>query len=276
NLFRYLAMHQMAFLRNVAVRDIRNKVYPKLLRLPLSFYSEERKGQIISRFTTAVVDIEWSVMGSLEALFREPPLIVLYFGTLLVISWQLTLFVIIILPIAAFIISKLGKSLKKTAKQGQRELGDVMSSVEETVGGMRIIKAFNAEEQFRERYERQNEHFFRLMVKLFRKQYLSSPIGEVISTITIAVILWFGGNLVLGNEVLNGEFFILYIVIFSQLISPARALSESFVRVQRGIAASERLDEILLADEKITEVPDAKTINGLHSGIEFRNVSFSY
>lgn len=276
NLFRYLALHQMAFLRNAAVRDIRNKIYGKLLRLPMSYYTEERKGHILSRMTNEVSEIEWSVMGSIEALLREPPMVLLYLGSLLFISWELTLFVILVLPISAFIIGRIGKSLKRTAKKGQKELGDVVSAVEETVGGIRIVKGFTAEDRFREKFHRVNQNHFRLMVKLFRKQYLTSPIGETLSVITIALILWFGGNLVLGNSLLNGEFFILYIVIFSQLLSPARSLSEAFVRVQRGIAASERIDEILLAKEVVLEAEHARPIHAFSEEITFRNVGFRY
>lgn len=276
NLFRYLALHQMAYLRNAAVRDIRNNIYEKLLRLPMGYYTEERKGHILSRITNEVSEIEWSVMGSVEALFREPPMIILYFGSLLAISWELTLFVILVLPLTALVIGRIGKSLKRTAKKGQRELGEVVSAVEETVGGIRIVKGFTAEERFWERFRVLNNRHFRLMVKLFRKQYLTSPLGELISISTIALILWFGGNLVLEGELLNGEFFILYIVIFSQLISPARALSEALVRAQRGIAASERIDEILLADERVLEKDDAKQVSEFNGSIEFKDVSFAY
>lgn len=276
NTFRYLAFYEMAFLRNVAVRDIRNKIYRKLLRLPMSYYTEERKGHILSRITNEVSEIEWSVMGSLEALLREPPMIIVYFTSLLMISWELTLFVIIVLPISGFIIGRIGKSLKRTAKKGQKNLGEVVSMVEETVGGVRIVKGFTAEKRFGERFEQANQSYFKLMVRLFRKQYLSSPISEPLSVITIALLLWFGGNLVLEGRLLNGEFFILYIIIFSQLISPARALSEAFVRAQRGIAAGERIDEILLADEVVLEVKDAKSVEGFKEAITFQKVGFRY
>lgn len=276
NLFRYLALHQMAYLRTVAVRDIRNKVYSKLLRLPMGYYTEERKGHILARMTNEVSEIEWSVMGSVEALFREPPLLIFYFFGLLSISWELTLFVVLVLPVTALVIGGIGKSLKKTAKESQQELSEVVANVEETVGGIRIVKGFTAESRFLQRFIDTNERYFRFMVKLFRKQYLTSPLGELISISTIALILWFGGNLVLEGELLNGEFFILYIVIFSQLIKPARGLSEALVRAQRGIAASERIDEILLADERVLEVKNAEQITGFDSAIEFKDVTFSY
>lgn len=276
NIFRYLAMHQMAFLRNAAVRDLRREIYHKLLRLPMAFYTDERKGQIMARFTNDVSEVEWSVMGALEALFRQPVLIVIYLITLIGISWQLTLFVLLILPISGFIIGRIGKSLKRTAKKGQKELGEVVTSLEETTGGIRIVKGFTAEQRFGERFDRVNHNHFRLMVRLFRKQYLSSPISEVLSALTIALILWFGGNLVLEGRVLNGEFFILYIVIFSQMISPARALSESFVRVQRGISAGERIGEILTEDEQIHQRDNASPVDGFKDEIQFKDVSFSY
>ncbi len=276
NIFRYLALHQMAFLRNVAVRDLRRDIYQKLLRLPMAYYTDERKGQIMARFTNDVAEVEWSVMGALEALFRQPVMIVLYLITLLGISWELTLFVVIVLPISGLMIGRIGKSLKRTAKKGQEELGEVVTSLEETVGGIRIVKGFTAEDIFNRHFNKVNDQHFKLMVRLFRKQYLTSPLGETLSAITIALILWFGGNLVLEGNSLNGEFFILYIVIFSQMISPARALSESFVRVQRGISASERIDEILEADEQVLESENAQSISTFKESIEFRNVSFKY
>lgn len=276
NVFRYLAQHQMAFLRNVAVRDIRRDIYRKLLVLPMAYYTDERKGQIMTRFTSDVAEIEWSVMGALEALFRQPVMILIFLFTLLGISWQLTIFVLIVLPISGFIIGRIGKSLKRTAKKGQNELGEVVTSLEETIGGIRIVKGFTAESIFARQFNKVNDNHFKLMVRLFRKQYLTSPIGETLSAFTIAMILWFGGNLVLEGNVLNGEFFILYVVIFSQMISPARALSESFVRVQRGISASERIDEVLDADEQVLEVKDAKPIKEFKESIAFKNVSFNY
>lgn len=276
NVFRYLALHQMAFLRNVAVRDIRRNIYSKLLRLPMAYYTDERKGQIMARFTNDVAEVEWSVMGALEALFRQPVMILLYLISLISISWELTVFVMLVLPVSGLMIARIGKSLKRTAKKGQQELGEVVTALEETVGGIRIIKGFTAEPRFDAHFNRVNDQHFKLMVRLFRKQYLTSPLGETLSAITIALILWFGGKLVLEGSSLTGEFFILYIVIFSQMISPARALSESFVRVQRGIAASERIDEILEADERVLEKPNAKQVTALKEGIVFKNVEFKY
>jgi ATP-binding cassette, subfamily B, bacterial MsbA len=276
NVFRYLAQHQMAFLRNAVVRDLRRRIYHKLLQLSMAYYTDERKGNIYSRFTNDVAEVEWSVMGALEAVFRQPITILLYFGSLVYISWELTLFVVVVLPVSGFIIGRIGKSLKRTAKKGQAELGQVVSVLEETVGGIRIVKGFTAEERFQERFDGFNNRHFRLMVKLFRKQYLASPVGETLSTITIAMILWFGGNLVLEGKMLNGESFILYIAIFSQMISPARTLTEAFTRVQRGLAASERIDEVLLEEEKVKEIPNARSIQGFSSEIKFENVGFKY
>ena len=276
NLFRYLAMHQMAFLRNAVVRDVRQNIYAKLLRLPMAFYTGERKGHIYSRFTSDVSEIEWSVMGALEALFKQPILIAAYLVSLLAISWQLTLFVLVVLPLAGLIIGRIGKSLKKTAKKGQNELGQVVSAVEETVGGIRIVKGFTAEESFFERFVKMNNYHFRLMVKLFRKQYLASPISETLSIFTVALILWFGGNLVLEGRMLNGEMFILYIAIFSQMISPSRSLTEAFTRVQRGVSASERIDEILLAEEQVLQVDKPTELGEFEGEIEFKNVGFKY
>ena len=163
----------MAFLRNVAVRDLRREIYQKLLRLPMAYYTDERKGQIMARFTNDVAEVEWSVMGALEALFRQPVMIILYLITLLGISWELTLFVIVVLPITGLMIGLIGKSLKRTAKKGQEELGEVVTSLEETVGGIRIVKGFTAEDIFNRYFNKVNDQHFKLMVRLFRKQYLT-------------------------------------------------------------------------------------------------------
>jgi subfamily B ATP-binding cassette protein MsbA len=182
----------------------------------------------------------------------------------------------VVLPLAGLIIGRIGKSLKKTAKKGQNELGQVVSAVEETVGGIRIVKGFTAEESFFERFVKMNNYHFRLMVKLFRKQYLASPISETLSIFTVALILWFGGNLVLEGRMLNGEMFILYIAIFSQMISPSRSLTEAFTRVQRGVSASERIDEILLAEEQVLQVDKPTELGEFEGEIEFKNVGFKY
>jgi len=276
NIFRYLALFQMAFLRNVVVRDIRVAIFGKLMRLPMSYYTSERKGDIYSRFTNDVNEVEWSVMGALEALFRQPVMIVMFMISLIIISWELTLFVLIVLPVSGLVVGKISKSLKKTAKKGQSKLGEVVSTLQESVSGIRIIKGFSAEERFTRDFNALNDRHFRLMVRLFRKQYLASPLSEAFSAITIALILWFGGNLVLEGDMLNGEFFIAYIVIFSQMISPAKALTEAFSRVQRGISATERIDEILHADERIIEAKNAQSIKSFEREISFDKVGFRY
>ncbi|MBT3647650.1 MAG: ABC transporter ATP-binding protein [Flavobacteriales bacterium] len=276
NVFRYLAQVEMAFLRNVVVRDIRANLFFKLMRLPMSYYTAERKGNIYSRFTNDVNEVEWSVMGALEAMFRQPVMIVLYLISLLFISWQLTLFVLIVLPVSGLIIGRIGKSLKRTAKKGQTEMGKVVAFLEESVSGIRIIKGFTAERSFEERFTSRNDRHFRLMVRLFRKQYLASPLSESLSAVAIALILWFGGGLVLEGRMLNGEFFIAYIVIFSQMISPAKTLTEAFSRVQRGISASERIEEVLGEDEKILEIDNPKKVDDFKELIEFNAVNFKY
>ncbi|NCG30077.1 MAG: ATP-binding cassette domain-containing protein [Bacteroidetes bacterium] len=276
NVFRYLAQVEMAFLRNVVVRDIRANLFFKLMRLPMSYYTAERKGNIYSRFTNDVNEVEWSVMGALEAMFRQPVMIVLYLISLLFISWQLTLFVLIVLPVSGLIIGRIGKSLKRTAKKGQTEMGKVVAFLEESVSGIRIIKGFTAERSFEERFTSRNDRHFRLMVRLFRKQYLASPLSESLSAVAIALILWFGGGLVLVGRMLNGEFFIGSIVIFSQMISPATTLTEAFSRVQRGISASERIEEVLGEDEKILEIDNPKKVDDFKELIEFNAVNFKY
>lgn len=276
NAFRYLGQMEMAFMRNVVVRDIRSSVYNKLLRLPMAYYTSERKGQIFSRFTNDVAEIEWSVMGALEALFRQSVMILVFFFTLLQTSWQLTLFVLLVLPISGFVIGRISKSLKRSAKRGQEQLGQVVSNLEETVSGIRIIKGFTSEQIFSQRFEELNNSHFRMMVKMFKRQYLASPLSETLSAFTIAFILWFGGNLVMEGKLLSGEYFIFYIVVFSQMLSPAKTLTEAFSRVQRGLSASERIDEILNADERVLEVKNPVSIKKFEKEIVFENVNFQY
>ena len=276
NLSKYGAMYFLAGIRNGVVKDIRTDIYHKLVILPLSYYSEERKGNIIAKMTNDVAEIEWSVLGSLEMLFRDPMAFIIFLGTLTFMDWQLTTFVLILLPVSGLLVGRVGKSLRKVAKGGQAKLGDVLSIVEETLAGLRIIKAFNAEDTLKQKFDTQNQQHFKLMRKLFRRQYLSSPLSEFIGALVLVTILWFGGNSVLKGDGLTGEFFILYIVIFSQLIPHAKSFSEAFVRIQRGISAAERIDEILLAENKICDLPNAIPIPSLQNEIEFRNVYFSY
>lgn len=277
NLSRYLAMFFLAPLRNGVVRDIRNDIYRRILILPLAYFSEQRKGDIMSRITNDVMNIEWSIMQSLEMLFREPLTIIVFIVTLIIISPTLTLFVIILLPITGFLIAQIGKSLKRTSAKSQKQLGVILSIVEETISGLRIIKGFNAIEKTDEKFREQNDRLTTIMIRLFRKRDLASPMSEFLSTLVLVVILWFGGQLVLSaNSTLEPTVFIFYVVVFSQLIVPAKAFTEAYYNVQKGVASAERIQEIIEAEEVIEEAPDAVSKTNFETEIEYRDVSFAY
>ncbi len=277
NLFRYLAMFFLAPLRNGVVQDIRNDIYHRILILPLAYFSEQRKGDIMSRITNDVTNIEWSIMQSLEMLFREPLSIIVFLITLIIISPPLTLFVVILLPITAFLIAQIGKSLKRTSSKGQQKLGVILSIVEETISGLRIIKGFNAIGTANKKFTEQNAALTRVMNRLYRKRDLASPLSEFLSTIVLVIILWFGGKLVLNEtSTLDATVFIFYIVVFSQLIVPVKAFTVAYYNLQKGIASAERIDEIIKADEVIEEKPDALDIATFSKAIEYQNVHFAY
>ena len=277
NLSRYLAMFFLSPVRNGVVRDIRNDIYRRILILPLSYFSEQRKGDIMSRITNDVMNIEWSIMQSLEMLFREPLTILFFLVTLIIISPSLTLFVVLLLPIAMLLIAFIGKSLRRTSARSQRQLGTILSIVEETISGLRIIKGFNAIEKTDEKFREQNDMLTRTMVRLFRKRDLASPMSEFLSTLVLVVVLWFGGQLVLepGSN-LPPTVFIFYVVVFSQLIVPVKSVTEAYYNVQKGVASAERIREIIDADEVILEKPDALRKNDFSHAIEYRNVYFAY
>ncbi len=277
NLFNYLSFYNIAYTRSIVVRDLRRNVYNKLVDLPISFYSEEKKGDILSRLTNDSKEVEWGVVGAIEMIFKHPFYILFYLISLFLISWELTLFVMIVLPISGYIISRIAKSLKSKALKGQVKLGEVMSVIEETLGGLKVIKAFNAERQLKNLFDRKNDEHFGLMVKVNRRELAASPVSEFLGSVVIALILVFGGSMVLSDsQVIDGKYFILFIIIFSQLITPAKALSESFFRVQKASASFDRLDEILQTENTIVEVANPAEISEFTEQIEYQNISFSY
>ncbi len=277
NLFRYLAMFFIAKARTGVVKDLRAKMFKKSLVLPLSFYSDEKKGDIMSRFSNDVLEVEWSILNSLEILFRDPISILIYLATLLYMSPQLTLFVFVLLPVAGLIIGRIGKSLKKTSVKGQQKVGELMSSVEETLGGLRIIKAFNAENFINKKFDKQNSEYTVLMTSMYRKRDLASPMSEFLGVTAMAIVLWFGGKLVLSNDSdISASTFVGYIAIFSQIINPAKAFSSAFYNIQKGIASVERINKIIEAEETIKEKPNAIEQCRFNYHIEFKNVSFAY
>jgi ATP-binding cassette, subfamily B, bacterial MsbA len=277
NLCRYLAMFFLAPLRNKVVRDIRNDIYRRILILPLAYFSEQRKGDIMSRITNDVVNIEWSIMQSLEMIFREPVTILIFLVTLFTISPTLTIFVLVLLPVTGILIAYIGKSLKRTSARSQRQLGTILSIVEETISGLRIIKGFNAIETTDEKFREQNNKLTITMTRLFRKRDMASPMSEFLSTLVLVVILWYGGQLVLNEDSsLQPTVFIFYVVVFSQLIVPAKAFTEAYYNIQKGAASAERISEIIKADEVITEKPNAISKNDFNESLEFIDVSFAY
>jgi subfamily B ATP-binding cassette protein MsbA len=231
----------------------------------------------MSRITNDVMNIEWSIMQSLEMIFREPLTIVVFMITLVVISPTLTLFVVVLLPITAILIALIGKSLKRTSAKSQRQLGVILSIVEETISGLRIIKGYNAIDKTDEKFREQNSRLTTIMIRLFRKRDLASPMSEFLSTLVLVVILWFGGQLVLSsNASLEPTVFIFYVVVFSQLIVPAKAFTEAYYNVQKGMASAERIHEIIDAEEVIVEKKDAIEKTTFDNSINYRNVSFAY
>lgn len=275
--FKYLAMYNLATIRNGVVKDMRNALYNKSVDLPLSYYSNERKGDIISRMTNDVHVVEWSIISSLEMLFSDPITILVYLIGLLVISPHLTLFVLILLPVSAFIIGRVGKTLRSTALKGQKKMGLILSIMEETLGGLRVIKAFNSEEKVKKRFLSVNNFYTRIMIKMYRRQYMATPLSEFLGTVVVVFIMWYGGSLVLGAQTsITPENFIGYLVIFSQIINPAKSFSTAWYNVQKGMASADRIEEVLNAKNQITEVANARPINSFNESVEFRNVSFRY
>ncbi len=275
NISRYMALYYLSILRNLALKDIRKKVYNKVLDLPLSYFSNERKGDIISRMSNDVKEVEWSMMASVEAIFKEPVTIVFYIGSLIYMSPELTLYVIMLLPVAAGSIALLGKSLRRKSKRNQEHQGAVLSFLEESLGGIRIIKAFVVEKVFRDKFKVLNHRSTIANIKVSHRADMASPISETLAVMVAGVLLWFGGNMVFEGDI-AGSAFLAYFAIFSQVIPPFKQLSQAFPLVQRGAASMDRYEEILNADVKIIEKPDALPVKEFRDTIEYRNISFSY
>jgi ABC-type multidrug transport system fused ATPase/permease subunit len=276
NLFRYLAMYFLAPIRNGVVRDIRNKIFNKTIELPLSYYSEERKGDIISRMTADVQEIEWSIMQSLEMIFREPLTIVIYLVMMFAISTQLTLVAFVLLPVTAFLIGRIGKSLKRSATKGKEKMGILLSIMEETLGGLRIIKGFNAEKNANEKFRSENQDYTNISIRMYRKVDLASPLSEFLGVAVLVIILYLGGKMVIVNQSMDGALLIMYLVMFSQLLTPAKAFTTAYYNVQKGLASSERVDKILNAEIAIKDSSNAQSIVKFEKEIEYKNVSFAY
>lgn len=272
----FLSSASLMPIRTGIVRDIRNQLYQKITSLSLGFFSEERKGDIMARITGDVGEIESSIMSSLDMLFKNPILIIFYFGTLLFISWELTLFTLIFVPIFGWIMGIVGRKLKAGSLEAQGLWSDTLSQVEETLGGLRIIKAFNAEEKMNNRFDNINSSLRKSVMRVAIRQQLAHPMSEFMGTVMIVVVLWFGGMLVLNNQTLSGSTFIYYLVMLYSIINPLKDFSKATYNIPKGLASMERVDKILKAKEYITNPVNPVNLTQFNHCIEFKNVSFKY
>ncbi|MCB9013672.1 MAG: ATP-binding cassette domain-containing protein [Bacteroidales bacterium] len=277
NFFLYYSKYFMIPIRTGIVKDLRNKIFAKVLDLPLGYFSEERKGDLMSRMAQDVAEIEVSVVRSLEMIFRDPIMIISYLAALFYMSPKLSGFVLVLLPVSGIIIGRIGKTLRSTSLQGQKKLGLIMSVFEETLGGLRIVKAFNAEEKMQSRFENTNNFFTRLQVKIFSRQQLASPVSEFLGILVMVIVLWYGGAMVLGeNSSLSSSVLITYLVVFSQIINPAKSVTTAYYNVLKGLASSDRIDQVLNAEVTIRDKENAVAISDFRDKIEYRNVNFQY
>ena len=273
----FLSSYFIVPMRSGIVRDIRNVLYDKIVSLPISFFTTERKGDVMARMSGDVAEIENSIMASLDMLFKNPVLIIVYLATMIIISWKLTLFVLILLPVAGFAMGRIGKRLKRTSFEGQQQWGVIMSYIEETLGGLRIIKAFTAERKVENRFHAGTQRFFVLSNRVARRQALAHPMSEFLGTLTIAIVLWFGGSLILsGGSTLDASDFIYYMVVFYSIINPAKDLSKAMYSIQKGLASMERVDRILGAENPITDPAHPREITAFKGEVRYHDVTFSY
>jgi len=259
------------------LRDLRYAIFSKITNLPLSFFSEEKKGDILARMSGDVNEVENSVMSSLDMIFKNFIMIVVYFGTMIILSWQLTAFVILLLPVALLLMGRVSKKLKKPSREGQEQWGELLSQIEETLSGLRIIKAFNAENKVRTRFTKQNETLRQTNRKVAKRQQLAHPMSEFLGTTIIAIVVWFGGSLILKNQsIITAPTFIYYLIIFYSIINPAKNFSQAWYSIQKGLASMVRIDKILLAENPIVEPKEPKHIKEFSKEIEYKNISFRY
>lgn len=276
NFFNYLALFFITFLRNGIVRDIRDALYKKCLELPIAYFSEKRKGDTISRLTTDVNEIQVSFLSILVILVRDPLTIIFTILAMMLISWELSVFVFIFIPITGFIISMIGKSLKRKSNRVQKEQGYFLSILEETLTGLKIIKSFNANDQFDERFKESTERYFNFSNKLINRQNLASPMSEFLGITAIAALLWYGGRMVLVDETLNAGLFITYMALSYQILTPAKSISKASYSIKKGNAAAARILEILEKENSIQDAPDSQVKNKFHDRLSLENVWFKY
>ena len=273
----YFAAFYMVPIRTGVLRDIRRSLYNKVISLPIGYFTEERKGDVISRMTNDVGEVENSVIATLEVIFKDPIMITIYLCTLFFISWELTLFVLVLLPIAGGLIGRIGRSLKRSSTVGQEQNSDILTQIEESLGGLRVVKAFNAEGKLRDRFEKLNNATRHTFNRIHRRYALAHPMSEFLGTILIAVLLWYGGRLILNqNSLIDAATFIYYLVIFYSIIGPSKDLSKASYSIRRGIASLERIDKILNAESNIVEKANPKPISAFNDEIRYDNVCFAY
>lgn len=273
----YLGMYFLIPLRAGVVRDIRNFVYDKITTLPIGYFTGERKGDVMARMSGDVAEVENSIMASLDMIFKNPVMIVVCLVMMIAVSWQLTVFVLVLLPLAGIVMGRVGKRLKRSSLETQNQWGVIMSTIEETLGGLRIVKAFNAEDKMRDRFHGENQRFYNLSRRVARRQQLAHPMSEFLGTAAVAIVLWFGGWLILGgHSSLNAAEFIYYMIIFYSIINPAKDLTKGAYAIQKGLASMERVDKILSAENPIADPPAGAAMTARTGDIEYRNVSFSY
>ncbi len=273
----FLSSYFIIPLRSGIVRDLRNFVYDKITALPISFFTSERKGDVMARMSGDVAEIENSIMASLDMMFKNPVMIIVCLTMMIMISWKLTLFVFVLLPLAGMVMGRVGKRLKRQSLEGQTQWGVLMANIEETLGGLRVIKAFNAENKVKRRFHAENQVFYNISNRVARRQALAHPMSEFLGTTAIAIILWFGGALILSaTSSMNAASFIYYMVIFYSIINPAKELSKAAYAIQKGLASMERVDKILNSRNPIADPENPADLSGLNKSIDFNNVSFSY
>lgn len=278
NIFRYMAQYYLAPLRSNVIQDIRSVVHKKILKLPISYFSEKRKGDVITRVTADVVEIEWSVISILELIIRDPFTIISSIVVMLTISWKLTLFVFIFLPISGFVVGKIGKTLKKKSNEGQQQVSLIVSILEENLSSLKIIKAFNAEQKVDDKFEVENKKFTTINNSIRRRHDMASPMSEFLGSIIMCVVFWYGGTLILTDpeNSLDPTLFITYIGLFWQLLAPSKNISQAYIRLQKGMASIDRVMDIIDAPEEVTEQENALAFPKFNNSIEFKNVNFSY
>lgn len=273
----WMANFYMVPIRTGVLRDLRKSLYDKVVSLPIGYFTEERKGDVMSRMTNDVNEVEASIMAALDVLFKDPIMLLIYLITLFCISWQLTLFVLVLLPVAGLLIGRVGRSLKRASQHGQEQNAEILTQIDETLGGLRVVKAFNAEDKLKQRFLNLINDTRRTFNRINRRYYLAHPVSEFLGTALIAVILWFGGILILSDHsTIDAATFIYYLVIFYSIINPAKDLSKAGYGVRKGMASLERIDKILNTQSNITEQPDPKPLHAFCDRIEYRDVCFSY